>query len=60
MPPPRGKKFNKPTRGGGKHYSRDLKPLDDGGEIPGMWDVRENPPSEGNKQVSKHMNGCIF
>ncbi|KAK8131098.1 hypothetical protein PG984_007536 [Apiospora sp. TS-2023a] len=33
----RGGKFKKFTRGGGKHFSRDLKPLDaDGNEI-GMW-----------------------
>ncbi|KUI58230.1 hypothetical protein VP1G_05539 [Cytospora mali] len=33
----RGGKFRKPTRGGGKHFSRDLRPLDaDGNEI-GMW-----------------------
>ncbi|KAK2609762.1 hypothetical protein N8I77_003248 [Diaporthe amygdali] len=33
----RGGKFKKPTRGGGKHFSRDLRPLDaDGNEI-SMW-----------------------
>jgi len=32
---PRGK-YGKPTRGGGKKFSRDLKPLDD---TPGMWDA---------------------
>jgi len=33
----RGGKFKKFTRGGGKHFSRDLRPLDaDGNEI-GMW-----------------------
>lgn len=35
----RGGKFNKHKRGGGKHYSRDLQPLNADGEIMGMWDV---------------------
>ncbi|KAL2268476.1 hypothetical protein VTJ83DRAFT_3322 [Remersonia thermophila] len=35
----RGGKFKKPTRGGGKHYSRDLRPVDaDGNEI-SMWSI---------------------
>ncbi|KAK5280974.1 hypothetical protein LTR16_006584, partial [Cryomyces antarcticus] len=33
----RGGKFSKPKRGGGKHFSKNLRPLDaDGAEI-GMW-----------------------
>ncbi|KAJ9631311.1 hypothetical protein, variant [Exophiala oligosperma] len=37
--PPRGRggKFSKPTRGGGKHFSRDLQPLDSEGNQMGMW-----------------------
>lgn len=37
--PPRGRggKFSKPTRGGGKHFSRDLQPLDKDGNALGMW-----------------------
>jgi len=33
----RGGKFSKPTRGGGKHFSRDLQPLDKEGNPIGMW-----------------------
>lgn len=39
----RGGKFSKPTRGGGKHFSRDLQPLDKEGNPIGMW-------REGNKK----------
>jgi len=44
--PPRGRggKFSKPTRGGGKHFSRNLQPLDKEGNALGMW--RE--PNEGD------------
>ena len=37
--PPRGRggKFSKPSRGGGKHFSRDLQPLDKEGNPIGMW-----------------------
>ncbi|KAF2835962.1 hypothetical protein M501DRAFT_1007768 [Patellaria atrata CBS 101060] len=33
----RGGKFSKPKRGGGKHFSRDLQPLNADGEVLGMW-----------------------
>ena len=33
----RGGKFSKPSRGGGKHFSRDLQPLDKDGNPLGMW-----------------------
>ncbi|KAF2501632.1 hypothetical protein BU16DRAFT_522566 [Lophium mytilinum] len=33
----RGGKFSKPKRGGGKHFSRDLQPLNADGEVIGMW-----------------------
>ena len=33
----RGGKFNKAKRGGGKHFSRDLQPLDKEGNVLGMW-----------------------
>ncbi|OJD13589.1 hypothetical protein AJ78_05958 [Emergomyces pasteurianus Ep9510] len=33
----RGGKFSKPTRGGGKHFSRNLQPLDKDGNPLGMW-----------------------
>jgi hypothetical protein len=36
----RGGKFSKPKRGGGKHFSRDLQPLNADGEQEGMWGVR--------------------
>jgi hypothetical protein len=42
----RGGKFKKFTRGGGKHFSRDLKPLDaDGNEI-GMWGGGKKPEDD--------------
>ncbi|KAL2163402.1 hypothetical protein VTH06DRAFT_5459 [Thermothelomyces fergusii] len=44
----RGGKFKKPTRGGGKHYSRHLQPVDaDGNEI-SMWalDAQAQRPEE--------------
>ncbi|KAL4783942.1 major facilitator superfamily domain-containing protein [Aspergillus varians] len=33
----RGGKFSKPSRGGGKHFSRDLQPLDKDGNPVSMW-----------------------
>ncbi|KAG0126911.1 hypothetical protein HOY82DRAFT_580853 [Tuber indicum] len=45
----RGGKFGKPTRGGGKHFSRNLAPLDndDGESIPeGMWGEPRDPKPE--------------
>ncbi|KAI0016349.1 hypothetical protein F4780DRAFT_759849 [Xylariomycetidae sp. FL0641] len=33
----RGGKFRKPARGGGKHFSRDLRPLDADGNEVSMW-----------------------
>jgi len=33
----RGGKFSKPKRGGGKHFSRDLQPLNKDGEVINMW-----------------------
>ncbi|KAK8085662.1 MFS monocarboxylate transporter [Apiospora hydei] len=40
----RGGKFKKPTRGGGKHFSRNLRPLDADGNEVSMWS--ENPTKE--------------
>lgn len=35
---PRGRgKFSKPSRGGGKHYSRDVQPIDKHGNPVGLW-----------------------
>ncbi|KAI1804632.1 casein kinase substrate phosphoprotein PP28-domain-containing protein [Daldinia bambusicola] len=50
----RGGKFRKFTRGGGKHFSRDLRPLDaDGNEI-SMWseDARKNEEEEEEEEES--------
>ncbi|KUL83243.1 hypothetical protein ZTR_10489 [Talaromyces verruculosus] len=41
----RGGKFSKPTRGGGKHFSRDVQPLDKDGNPLGMWRDPEDEPS---------------
>ncbi|KAI1331501.1 hypothetical protein F5Y16DRAFT_360089 [Xylariaceae sp. FL0255] len=47
----RGGKFKKFTRGGGKHYSSNLRPLDaDGNEI-SMWSM--NPKDEGSDDDSE-------
>ncbi|KAF2008198.1 hypothetical protein P154DRAFT_516902 [Amniculicola lignicola CBS 123094] len=43
----RGGKFSKPKRGGGKHFSRDLQPLNADGEVVGMWG--EQPVKEENE-----------
>ncbi|KAL1861816.1 hypothetical protein Daus18300_008632 [Diaporthe australafricana] len=48
----RGGKFKKPTRGGGKHFSRDLRPLDaDGNEI-SMWstDAKKKDESDSDEE----------
>lgn len=43
--PPRGRggKFSKPSRGGGKHFSRNLQPLDKDGNPLGMWRDPKDP-----------------
>lgn len=53
--PPRGRggKFSKPTRGGGKHFSRDLQPLDKDGNPLGMWrDPAEKAESSSEEEES--------
>ncbi|OJD10316.1 hypothetical protein ACJ73_09841 [Blastomyces percursus] len=52
----RGGKFSKPTRGGGKHFSRNLQPLDKDGSPMGMWrdpnDIIDQS-SEGSEEDSE-------
>jgi len=56
--PPRGRggKFSKPARGGGKHYSRNLQPLDQDGNPVGMWrdpeDVASSEEEEEEEESS--------
>ncbi|KAJ5930726.1 hypothetical protein N7466_006219 [Penicillium verhagenii] len=48
----RGGKF-KPSRGGGKHFSRDLQPLDKDGNALGLWrEPGEQVPSSGDEESS--------
>ncbi|QUC17180.1 uncharacterized protein UV8b_01421 [Ustilaginoidea virens] len=44
----RAGKFNKPTRGGGKHYSRSLQPVDAEGNHVSMWstEAKDQPEDE--------------
>ncbi|KAF2641263.1 hypothetical protein P280DRAFT_479681 [Massarina eburnea CBS 473.64] len=42
----RGGKFSKPKRGGGKHFSRDLQPLNADGEVMGMWGEKPDKDDE--------------
>ncbi|KAI0157113.1 hypothetical protein GGR52DRAFT_565293 [Hypoxylon sp. FL1284] len=49
----RGGKFKKFTRGGGKHFSRDLRPLDaDGNEI-SMWSENAKKDSDDDEEESE-------
>ncbi|KAI1759516.1 hypothetical protein GGR53DRAFT_140959 [Hypoxylon sp. FL1150] len=49
----RGGKFKKFTRGGGKHFSRDLRPLDaDGNEI-SMWSQNAQKDSDDSEEDSE-------
>ena len=53
--PPRGRggKFNKPGRGGGKKFSRDLQPLDKDGAQVSMWrEPGEQPESSDEEEDS--------
>ncbi|KAJ5639823.1 uncharacterized protein N7484_007685 [Penicillium longicatenatum] len=52
--PPRGRggKF-KPSRGGGKHFSRDLQPLDKDGNAVGLWrEPADEVPSSSEEESS--------
>ncbi|EED14085.1 conserved hypothetical protein [Talaromyces stipitatus ATCC 10500] len=50
----RGGKFSKPTRGGGKHFSRDVQPVDKDGNPLGMWrDPADEPSSEEEEDSSE-------
>ncbi|PGH10669.1 hypothetical protein AJ80_07425 [Polytolypa hystricis UAMH7299] len=55
--PPRGRggKFSKPTRGGGKRFSRDVQPVDRDGNPIGMWRDPEDivPLSEEEEDESE-------
>jgi len=53
--PPRGRggKFSKPSRGGGKHYSRNLQPLDQDGNPVGMWRDPEDVASSEEEEESE-------
>ncbi|KAJ5463577.1 hypothetical protein N7475_008521 [Penicillium sp. IBT 31633x] len=49
----RGGKFSKPSRGGGKHFSRDLQPLDKDGNQMGLWrEPEEQIKSSGDEESS--------
>ncbi|KAL1998884.1 hypothetical protein VTN02DRAFT_5421 [Thermoascus thermophilus] len=47
----RGGKFSKPSRGGGKHYSRDIVPVDKDGNPVSIWrDPEDGVPSESEEE----------
>ncbi|KAG8426389.1 hypothetical protein J3459_008163 [Metarhizium acridum] len=57
----RGGKFNKPTRGGGKHYSRSLQPVDADGNQVSMWSAgaadersEDDSEEESSEEESDH------
>ncbi|PHH81263.1 hypothetical protein CDD82_1163 [Ophiocordyceps australis] len=45
----RAGKYNKPTRGGGKHYSRSLQPVDSDGNLISIWSANSQHGSEGSQ-----------
>ncbi|GJN71570.1 casein kinase substrate phosphoprotein PP28 [Purpureocillium lilacinum] len=49
----RGGKFNKPSRGGGKHYSRGLQPVDADGNQISMWSADSQKREEGDEEDSE-------
>ncbi|PNY24400.1 Uncharacterized protein TCAP_05666 [Tolypocladium capitatum] len=57
----RGGKFNKPTRGGGKHYSRSLQPVDAEGNHISMWSAdsknRSDDEDEDSSEESSEEEG---
>ncbi|KAH7245947.1 casein kinase substrate phosphoprotein PP28-domain-containing protein [Fusarium tricinctum] len=48
----RGGKFRKPTRGGGKKFSRDIRPLDADGNEVSMWAAGEKPEGDSDDDES--------
>ncbi|KAF2087195.1 hypothetical protein K490DRAFT_66059 [Saccharata proteae CBS 121410] len=46
----RAGKFTKPKRGGGKHFSRNLQPLNDEGEVMGMWGEPRDKKDESSSE----------
>ncbi|PFH57226.1 hypothetical protein XA68_15345 [Ophiocordyceps unilateralis] len=64
----RAGKFNKPTRGGGKHYSRSLQPVDADGNQVSMWtagsqdrsdqDEDQDSDSENSSDEQENENGA--
>ncbi|PKY07711.1 MFS general substrate transporter [Aspergillus campestris IBT 28561] len=49
----RGGKFSKPSRGGGKHFSRDVQPVDKNGNPVGLWrDPEDAIPSSSEGEDS--------
>ncbi|KAF6815573.1 MFS monocarboxylate transporter [Colletotrichum sojae] len=49
----RGGKFRKFTRGGGKHFSRDLRPIDSDGNEIGMWNDDKKKEESGSDDDSE-------
>ncbi|KAJ5885294.1 hypothetical protein N7495_009804 [Penicillium taxi] len=50
----RGGKFSKPSRGGGKHFSRDIQQIDKDGNSVGLWrDPADLVPSSGDEDSSE-------
>ncbi|RHZ52512.1 PDGFA associated 1 family protein [Aspergillus thermomutatus] len=56
---PRGRgKFSKPSRGGGKRFSRDVQPVDKDGNPVGLWrEPGDDIPSSGEEDESEEPSG---
>ncbi|GIJ87211.1 hypothetical protein Asppvi_006117 [Aspergillus pseudoviridinutans] len=56
---PRGRgKFSKPSRGGGKRFSRDVQPVDKDGNPVGLWrEPGDDIPSSGEEDISEEDSG---
>ncbi|KAJ5152878.1 uncharacterized protein N7482_009356 [Penicillium canariense] len=48
----RGGKFSKPSRGGGKKFSRDLQPIDKDGNPVGLWREKEDKIASSSEEES--------
>ncbi|RHZ49059.1 hypothetical protein CDV55_101890 [Aspergillus turcosus] len=54
----RGGKFSKPSRGGGKRFSRDVQPVDKDGNPVGLWrEPGDVIPSSGEEDISEEPSG---
>ncbi|KAL4815997.1 casein kinase substrate phosphoprotein PP28-domain-containing protein [Aspergillus spinulosporus] len=53
----RGGKFSKPSRGGGKHFSRDIQTVDKDGNPVSMWRDPADDPETSEEEASTEVSG---